>query len=40
MKEEIKKRLYEIIFEIIKADETELDAIGNELLEIESKLKK
>ena len=38
MKERIIKRLHEIIFEIIKADETKLDIIGIELSEIEKQL--
>jgi len=37
-KEKIIKRLNEIIFEILKADEVELNKIGTELLEIEKKL--
>ena len=38
MKEKIIKRLNEIVFEILKADEEELNKIGAELLEIEKKL--
>ena len=38
MKKKIINRLHEILVEIIKADNKELDKIGVELLEIEKKL--
>ena len=38
MKKKIINRLHEILVEIIKADDKELDKIGVELLEIEKKL--
>ena len=38
MKRKIIKRLNQIVIEILKADETELNRIGAELLDIEKKL--
>lgn len=38
MKEKMLKRLHEILIEIAKANDTELDRIGAELLEIEKQL--
>jgi len=38
MKKKLVARLNEIIFEIMKADEAELNKIGVELLEIEKKI--
>ena len=38
MKTKLIKRLNEIMLEIVKANDKELDAIGAELLEIEKKL--
>ena len=40
MKMKLIKRLNEIMVEIVKANDKELDAIGVELLEIEKKLMK
>ena len=38
MKEKMLKRLHEILIEIAKANDAELDRIGAELLEIEKEL--
>lgn len=38
MKEKMLKRLHEILIEIAKANDAELDKIGAELLEIEKQL--
>ena len=38
MKEKMLKRLHEILIEIAKANDAELDRIGAELLEIEKQL--
>lgn len=38
MKKKIMKRLHEILIEIVKANDTDLDKIGAELVEIEKKL--
>lgn len=38
MKEKMLKRLHEILIEIAKANDAELDKIGAELLEIEKEL--
>mgnify|MGYP003316698136 CR=1 FL=1 len=38
MKEKLIKRLNEILMEIVKANDAELDKIGVELLDIEKKL--
>ena len=38
MKKKLIKRLNEIMLEIVRAEDKELDAIGAELLEIEKKL--
>lgn len=38
MKKRIVKRLHQIIIEILKADEPELNRIGAELLDIEKKM--
>lgn len=38
MKKDIIKRLNQIVLEILKADEVELNKIGAELLDIEKKL--
>ena len=38
MKKKIMKRLHEILIEIVKADDADLDKIGAELVEIEKKL--
>ena len=38
MKTKLIKRLNEIVLEIVRAEDKELDAIGTELLEIEKKL--
>ena len=38
MKKKIMKRLHEILIEIVKANDADLDKIGAELVEIEKKL--
>lgn len=38
MKEKILKKLHQILIDIVRADEPELDKIGEELVEIEKRI--